>query len=190
MINLNDSQFDVKTVKIFNNGVAGVANGCSMRLEKKKASDTDNAPAYKLFMVDPMRAEINKGYFPVKEEASDAAKTFFVKEMKHLAGLVGAELPATIESYNQLMDVVMKGAFEKSTGKLFNVFVSYGMKTNPKKYLEISSAFSITQAAEQPWINPKAQMTRIDPTGADSLAPQAGDLPFDTPNGTAANTGW
>lgn len=189
MINLNDSQFDVKTVKIFNNGVAGIANGCSMRLEKKKASDADNAPAYKLFMVDTMGAEINKGYFPVKEEASDVAKTFFVKEMKHLAGLVSAELPATIESYNQLMDVVMKQAFEKSAGKLFNVFVSYGMKTNPKKYLEIGSAFSITTANEQPYINPKAQMTRIDPTGADSLAPQVGDLPFDAPSGTT-NAGW
>lgn len=188
-INLNDSQYDLKTVKIFNGGVAGVVNGCKIRVERKKSSDAENAPKYKVLLTDSTGGEINKGYFVMKDEASDGQKTFFVKEMKHYANLFDVKMPATISSYEALLDVVMKGVNDNSDGKLINTVVSYGTKSNPKKYLEIGSGFDIVGQGETPYLNPKYQMTRIDPSAV-SLEPQAGDLPFDAPSGTAANAGW
>jgi hypothetical protein len=189
LINLNDSQYDVKVVKIFNNGVAGVANGCSIRVEKRKPTDADNAPLYKIILTDEAGAEINKGYFGNFEKSSDAALTFFVKEMKHLASLVGFELPGNVESYSDLLNVTMKGVNDNCTGKFVNVFVSYGTKDRPKKYLEIASSFSIVKSTDKPYENPKAQMTRLEPTAI--IEESGNELPFGEPSSSDnAGAGW
>jgi len=193
-INLNDAQYEVAAgVKIFNGGVAGIVNGVKVRVERKKATDADNAPKYKLILKDADDAEMNKGYFDGKDsdKVSDAAKGFFVKEMKHLAGLFDAKLPDTIETYDGLLDAVMKGCFDKGE-TILNVAVSYGTIDRPKKFLEIGSAFNLVKATEKAYMNPKYQLTRVLPdavmtpdanqpagTFADnSLAPQKGDLPW------------
>jgi hypothetical protein len=186
-INLNDSQYELKTVKIFNNGDAGVVNSCSIRAERKKATDADNAPAYKLILSDASGAEINKGYFDGFSQSSEAALGFFVKEMKHLASLLEFTLPESVTSYKELLDVAMKGVYDNCAGKTVNVFVSYGTKERPKKYLEIASAFAITKASEKPWANPKAQMTRIDPTAV--VEEEGNELPSGTPP-AGASSGW
>lgn len=191
-INLNDSQYDLKTIKIFNGGDAGVVNGVSMKVEKRKATDADNMPAYKLILTDANGGEINKGYFGVTDKTSEAAAKFFVTEMKHLVHLVGKELPATVESYDQLLNTAMRTVFDNIGDKTFNVFVSYGTKDKPNKYLQIASAFSIVSSTEKPYFNPKAQMTKIEPTNvsSDTSAPayESGDLPFDVPAGTPPPT--
>ena len=193
-INLNDEQYEVAGgCKIFNGGVAGIVNGVKVRVERKKASDADNAPKYKLILKDADDAEMNKGYFDGndKPEKSDAAKGFFVKEMKHLAGLFDVKLPDTIETYDGLLDTVMRGCYDKGE-TLVNVAVSYGTIDRPKKFLEIGSAFNMCKPTEKAYMNPKNQLTRVLPdvvpgselpqspgTFADnSLTPQKGDLPW------------
>ena len=193
-INLNDAQYEVAAgVKIFNGGVAGIVNGVKVRVERKKATDADNAPKYKIILKDADDAEMNKGYFDGndKPEKSDAAKAFFVKEMKHLAGLFDVKLPDNIDTYDGLLDVVMKGVYEKGE-TILNVAVSYGTIDRPKKFLEIGSAFNLVKATEKAYMNPKYQLTRVLPdavmtpdsqqpagTFADnSLTPQKGDLPW------------
>ena len=192
-INLNDAQYEVAAgVKIFNGGIAGVVNGVKVRVERKKATDADNAPKYKIILQDADGGEMNKGYFDGndKPEKSDAAKGFFVKEMKHLAGLFDVKLPDNIETYDGLLDVVMKGVYDKGE-TILNVAVSYGTIDRPKKFLEIGSAFNICKQTERAYMNPKFQTTRVLPdavmtpdanqpagTFADdnSLTPQKKDL--------------
>ena len=193
-IDLNDAQYEVAAgVKIFNGGVAGIVNGVKVRVERKKATDADNAPKYKLILKDADDAEMNKGYFDGNDsdKKSDAAKGFFVKEMKHLAGLFDVKLPDSIDTYDGLLDVVMKGIYDKGETVL-NVAVSYGTIERPKKFLEIGSAFNLVKATEKAYMNPKYQLTRVLPdvvpgtelpqspgTFADnSLAPKKDDLPW------------
>lgn len=193
-INLNDEQYEVAGgFKIFNGGVAGIVNGIKVRVERKKASDADNAPKYKVILKDADDAEMNKGYFDGndKPEKSDAAKGFFVKEMKHLAGLFDVKLPDTIETYDGLLDTVMRGCYEKGE-TLVNVAVSYGTIDRPKKFLEIGSAFNMCKPTEKAYMNPKNQLTRVlpdavmipdanQPAGTfddNSLTPQKSDLPW------------
>ena len=194
MINLNDSQYELKTVKIFNGGDAGVVNGVSMRVEKRKPTDADNAPLYKIILTDSTGAEINKGYFDVSN-GSEAAKKFFVTEMKHLVHLVEKEHPASVESYSQLLDITMRTVHENVAGRAFNVFVSYGTAQYPSKYLQVGSAFDIVKANEKPYVNPKALLTRVEPT---QVAPEVqqgesftNDLPFGGESSTPpAVSGW
>lgn len=193
-INLNDSQYYLAAgVKIFNGGVAGIVNGVKVRVERKKASDADNAPKYKIMIKDADGAEINKGYFDGNDSStrSDAAKGFFVKEMKYLAGLFDVKLPDTIETYDGLLDVVMNGIYDKGE-TILNVAVSYGTIDRPKKFLEIGSAFNLVKANEKAYMNPKYQLERILPDTVEipesqhspgtfqeqSLSPQATDLPW------------
>ena len=194
LINLNDAQYDAPvSVKIFNGGVAGIVSGIKVRVERKKATDADNAPKYKLILKDSEDAEMNKGYFDGndKDTKSDAAKGFFVKEMKHLANLFGVKLPDTIETYDGLLDVVMKSCYDKGE-TLMNAAVSYGTLERPKKFLEIGSAFQLVKPDEKAYMNPKFQLERVLPdavmspessqsagTFADnSLTPQKKDLPW------------
>ena len=125
-INLNDAQYELKNVKVFNNGVAGVVKNCTVRVERRKATDSDSAPKYKIIVIDSETAEVNKGYFNNFDKSSDKAKEFFVKEMKHLAHLFDFALPASVDSYDALLDETMKGCFNNTEGKLVNVAVSYG----------------------------------------------------------------
>ena len=165
-INLNDAQYEVKSVKVFNGGVAGVVKNCGIRVERRKADEPDTAPKYRVIVSDSEGAEVNKAYFGNFEKSSPKALEFFVKEMKHLAGLFKVELPATIDSYNSLLDVTMRGCFENTASRLVNVAVSYGTTSYPSKYLQIASAFSITPITETPYLGPNALMVRPEPTPA------------------------
>ena len=165
MINLNDEKYAVNNVKIFNNGVAGIAKGCTINVVKKQPADADNAPLYKLVITDSAGAEINKGYvFANFDQSSQGALDFLVKECKHLIGLVDGKQLDQVESYRQLVDYTMKSVKEGAAGKKFNTVVSYGTKERPKRFLEIASAFSIVKDGEAPWWNPKFLAERPEPT--------------------------
>lgn len=164
MLNLNDSQYEVKSTKFFNNGVAGIVNNCKIRVERKKATDPENAPKYKVILTDENGGEVNRAYFGIKPDSSDGLKTFFVKEMKHLANIFGATLPEQIESYDALLSFVMKAGYE-TEGKLsVNAVVDYGTTKYPSKWLGLSSGFSIVLATEVPYVKPDMLMTRPEPT--------------------------
>lgn len=181
-IKLNDSQYELSNVKVFNNGKAGIVYECKVRLESRKPSDPDNMPKFKLILTDANGGDINKGYFGNFDKASDAALTFFVKEMKHLAGIFGVTLPEEFNSYDELLAVTMKMCYEKQAETVVNVFVDYGTKDRPSKYLNIASAFSITKSTETPWMNPKACLERLaESSAADVQAATAASsdgLPF------------
>lgn len=159
-INLNDAQYELKSVKVFNDGVAGVAKNCKIRVERRKAEDADNAPKYKVILTDEAGGEVNKGYFGNFDKSSPKALEFFVKEMKHLANLFEVKLPDAVDSYDTLLNETMKGCHSAMQGKLVNVAVSYGTAKYPNKYLQVASAFSITATSETPYLGADALMVR------------------------------
>lgn len=187
-IKLNDTQYDVKQVKIFNGGTAGAVHDCKIRFEKKTSTDKEKAPDYKLIMTDSAGGEVNKAFYYLDDNASEGRQTFFVKEMKHLANLFGVTLPNEIDSYKQLLDLTMKGCKDSCANSVLAVFVSYGTANYPSNFLQINSAFDIVQNTVEPYLDPKALLKRPEPTKeeveatnewiAAKPADSSSDLPF------------
>jgi len=190
MINLNDEKFEQKEIKIFNGGEAGVVKNCNVRVEKKSADDAENAPDYKLFVIDETGAELNKGYFKGNlNDMSDKQEQFFVREMKHLSKVfrVDDKMPAQVASYEELMDVTMKLCNKNQDNVKINVAVCYGNVDYPRRFLEIDGFWGIQNVEDGiPRLGKKALTERPDP---DSDGPdiQIGDSPEDV-DGVA--DGW
>lgn len=163
MINLNEEQYENKNVKIFNGGEAGQVKGVTLTVSKKASTDKENAPDYKVIVTDVSGAEINKAFYKGFTDWKDSRLTFFVKEMKHLIGVVGVEAPKEIASYDALLELAMKTVATNAKGKKFNVAVSYGTLDRPSKYLGINSCFAIGDATSTPYIGKNPQMTRVEP---------------------------
>lgn len=177
-ISINQPQYDLTTVKIFNGGVAGAVHNCKIRFEKKAATDKEGTPDYKVILTDQAGGEVNKAYYYLPADASEARQTFFVKEMKHLANQCGATLPAEVNSYKELLDLTMKACKESSKDFTLAVFACYGTEAKPNKYLQINSAFDIVQNSVEPYINPKALLKRPTPTDTATAPPsQEWDVP-------------
>lgn len=144
MINLLDEKFESKEVKVFNSGKAGVVESCSFKVERKSAKDADNAPDYKLFLIDENSGEMNEGLYTPKEDASEAAKDFFVKKMLHY--IKEFEVPAIdkVESYGALLDYTMKGIRDvQDSDTKVNVAVCYGNTKRPNRFLEIDGFWGL-----------------------------------------------
>ena len=164
MINLNEEKFESKELKVFNGGEAGVALNVTMKVEKKKTTDNENMPDYKLILVDENGGEVNKGFYADFEEKSEGFLVFFVKEMKHLFNLVGVEWPTQIESYEKLLHLTMKTVHENAGNKKFNTAVTYGRTEKPSRYLQIPSCLSIVEETNKnPYLGKNPLMTRMEP---------------------------
>jgi hypothetical protein len=167
MINLNDERFEEREFKIFNGGEAGVVKGCSVRVEKKTANDTENAPDYKLFVTDETGAEFNKGYFKGNlDDMSEGQEQFFVKEMKHLAKVfrVQDQLPTQVASYEELIDTTMKLCNKNQANVKVNVAVCYGTVDYPRRFLELDGFWGIQNVEDGvPRLSRKALTERPEP---------------------------
>ena len=142
MINLDSEEYNEKTVNpIFNGGQAGVVKGVTARIERKKDGDNPKSPDFKIFFIDDKNGEMNVGYYDDKDAASDKGKAYFVREMKHLARESGIKLPNEIASLSDLLNLTMKGLSTAMPKNKYNVAVSFGKKTYPKSFLEISGGF-------------------------------------------------
>jgi len=166
MINLNDKQFENNEVKIFNGGEAGVVKDCAVRIEKKTADDAENAPAYKLIVTDDSGAEVNQGFFDDPDGGSEAAQTFFVKSMKHVAGVfkVQDQLPAQVGSLKELLDTTMKLCNKNQNNVKVNVAVCYGNEKRPSNYIRIDWFWGLKNVEDGiPTLSKTALTTRPAP---------------------------
>ena len=174
-INLNDEKYEVSAGKvIFNGGKAGVVNNCKVRFESKKATDSDQAPKYKVIFTDENGGEINIGFFSPKDTASDAAKALFVKQMKHLANVFDVELAPSYESYDALMDATVKACYTKQEQTLVSVGAAYGTIGYPKAYLTIRWFFDIVKNNGVVYMAKDALYERPAPT---EQVPTVGNAP-------------
>lgn len=161
MINLKDDKYQDKSVKIFNGGRAGIVKGCTTRIERKTKEDADNAPLYKLYIVDSAGGEMNKGYFLPKEDASDKAKDFFVREMNHLVKVFRATVKDEYDSYKDLLDTVMKACKDKQSNIMVNAAVCYGSQDYPRRYLELDGFWGLMNEEDGvPRLSPNALLER------------------------------
>jgi len=182
MINLNDKQFENNEVKIFNGGEAGVVKDCAVRIEKKGADDPDNMPDYKVIVTDKTGAEINQGIFDNFDTASDKALKFFVRSMKHLAGVfkVKDQQPAQVASYRELLDVTMKICNKNQNNVRVNVAVYFGTEDRPNKkgFLEIDWFWGLRNVEDGiPTLSKTALTERPAPDGDTNDAPSTSEAP-------------
>lgn len=146
MIDLNDSRYDEKTVKIFNGGEAGVVKNCDVRIEKRKENDKETMPLYRMIFTDETQAEINDGLFDNFDNMSEKALDFFVRKMKHLAKTFNTELPKEVSSYKELLDITMHNCHKNASKINLNIAVCYGTKDRPRRFLEVDGFWGIQNA--------------------------------------------
>lgn len=173
MINLNSKEFN--STAIFNNGVAGKVENVTISVEKKSPEQGDNYPAYKLIVEDETGGKINAGfYYPVPREGVD--KENEMKRMNRELGRVitivrailgnDAVLPE-VNTFKEAYDALFKIINKEAVGKTFNVFVTYGSKVKPSKYMGLRY-FDFIENAESP-------TGRLKLKDGDLLAPVVAD---------------
>jgi len=165
MIKLTDSKFEDKSFKVFNGGNAGIVEGCTYRVEKKTAQDADNAPDYKMFIVDANGGEMNEGFYAPSADSSDKAQEYFVKKMNYYMKEFRIPQLEEAESYKQILDYVMKGIRDtQDNGIKLNVAVAYGTEKRPSKFLTIDGYWGLKNVTSgKPTISSTAILTRPQP---------------------------
>ena len=144
MIDIYSEEYKDKELNpIFNGGMAGVVKNCTARVEKKTDKDPDNFPKYRIVYIDEKGGEINKGYFDNYDDASDKAKKYFVKEMRHLLDQSGTKLAVKANSYSELLDAAMKELYKAMPKNKYNIAVSFGTESYPKSFLEINGYWGV-----------------------------------------------
>lgn len=138
MFDLNGSEF--QGTSIFNGGNAGLVKGVDISVEKKQ--DDGNTPDYKLIATDPS-GSVNVGFYyvtpnPQKTEEGNAKYAKMqVSRVVHIAkAVMGADyqFPA-VTSAKEAYDVLFGLVIDNAKDKKFNVYVTYGTKDRPSKYL-------------------------------------------------------
>lgn len=139
--NLNDASYDAgSNAAIFNNGVAGVADNCKVRLERTKQEDktNPNAPDYKIFFADSAGAELNMALWYPKEDDTDENIIRFLKKLKHIAHcFCGADAQLPSGNPKVILDGVMKMVKDTGLGMPVRVATNYGTTGYEKKYLTV-----------------------------------------------------
>ena len=150
MINLDDKKYEVKDVKIFNGGNAGIVKGCNVRIEKRGADEDTKLPLYKLIFPDNKKAQLHDSIFNNFDNMSEKALEFFVRKMKHLAKVfrVDDKLPSRVASYDELLDITMRLCHKNSSNIKVNLAVCYGTKANPSRYLMVDGFWGIQNAED------------------------------------------
>lgn len=184
MFDLNEKKFG-GTV-IFNNGVGGVAKDVEISVEKKKADEPDSYPNYRLVVTDNAGAKINQGfYYPKSDpnkspEQNEQSTVREVGRVIHIARAVMGndyQFPQ-VNSSKEAFDVLFKLIHDNAGGAKFNVFVGYGTRAYPDKYLKLRYFNFIEPADTNPSrlrVTPNDLLERVEQdapssdTGMDSL---------------------
>lgn len=140
--NLNDKSFD-GGVAIFNGGNAGKVNNNTVTVERKKSTDADNAPDYKVFYKDEHGSVINQGFYYHKDNSLYDAKknkdneVYLVGRVLSIAkAVLGKEYVfAEYQTSKEAIDGLFKLVNDNADGKTFDVFVTYGTTSKPSQYL-------------------------------------------------------
>ncbi len=140
--NLNSKEFSTGST-IFNGGVAGLVTNNDISVEKKKTTDPDNAPDYKLVVTDEAGKTVNQGFYyynpndSFTKEENERKEKMQVGRVLHIAhAVVGKdyEFPE-VSTSKEAFDTLFKIIRDNCAGKKFNVYVTYGSKQYPSTFL-------------------------------------------------------
>jgi hypothetical protein len=148
MINLNEIEVRDKS-SVFNNGKAGEAV-VKIAAEKKKPTDKENAPDWKLIFIDSEDRSLNEGFYyldPTRYANEEKFKNRLGYEASKLKHIVNAlygkdfEFPGFATPVDML-DGCMKLIAQKA-GTTVKVGATFGTVRNPSKngYLRLKSTF-------------------------------------------------
>lgn len=148
MINLNDSQYDAKVAKIFNEGLAGITENVTISVKRKTAEDKDKAPDYKLVIKDEGGSEIAHPFYFITEatqyksiEDQIKAQGMFLKHLLHSIINPAAQIPqfsTATDMLNGCMKLIHDHIKANPTQK-FRIFTNYGSVKAPKQYIQLRS---------------------------------------------------
>lgn len=159
MFDLNGDEFKSQSVAIFNNGVAGKVDNVSIKVEKKKADDADNAPDYRVIFSDAI-GSVNLGiYYPTAQSTEQQIKLTVGKVLAIARAVMGeAYVFPNVTSANEAIDLCMKLVNKEQDTAKVNIFVTYGNQGNPKGYLGVYKNFDFIEAAGT--VNSKLRATK------------------------------
>jgi hypothetical protein len=177
MIDLNSKQFD-SVSKIFNDGNAGKVDNVTVAVELKQAGTPETYPDFKLIVTDETGNSINAGFYypkanPQKDDATNkAAMQREVSRIVHIAkAVVGPDydFPA-VKTAKEAFDALFKIIGSEAGDKKFSVFVSYGTKSYPSKYLGLRYFNFIEPAGAEPTRLKASAMDMLERVDPDNLS--------------------
>lgn len=176
MIDLNSNEFDVKDVKIFNDGKAGIVNNCTFSVEPKASDAAEKAPDWKLLVIDETGASVNKAFWFLDETHKDFTKHLKYQgtELKSLLQVIGL---TTVPAFNNVKDMLngVMTQLGKYSGKVkVRALVNYGMEGREESYLTLSKYAPYVESMEVP---EESSILR-QPKNAVLERPKADDNPF------------
>jgi hypothetical protein len=169
-IDLNSAEYNASEgVAIFNKGEAGVAEGVTVSLDKKKPEDKPNSPDYKITFTDSSGASCNTSlwyvtqatqYADIDKQTIKQAK--ILKHMLHCALGPNAKLPV-VENATQMLDEAMK-MLRTALPKLgpVRVFVNYGTTEYRKKFIQPRSWVPFMESMTVPAESSVLKVSDID----------------------------
>lgn len=127
-------------VIVFNNGNAGKVKNCKIKLEKKQIGDTSRNPDFKLHITDSTNSTITPGfYLPVDEgdpEALRSKQGLFLSRLKSIAVAVAPNVTFPTEiDFEGAVKFLYETIVQNQDNNLVNVFVTYGTKVRPSRWL-------------------------------------------------------
>jgi len=146
--NLNGEEFKSQSVVIFNNGEAGKVENVSIKVEKRKVDEPDNAPDFKVIFTDNNNASVNLGiYYPNEQSTERQTKMTVGKCLAIARAVLGNEyIFPEVKSTKEAVDVCMSLTAKAQENAKVNVFVTYGTVGAPKKYIGVYKNFDFIEA--------------------------------------------
>ena len=147
--NLNGDEFKSQSVVIFNNGEAGKVENVSIKIEKRKVDEPDNAPDFKVIFTDHNNASVNLGiYYPNEQSTEGQTKMTVGKCLAIARSVLGDDYVfPEVKSTKEAVDACMSLTAKAQEGAKVNVFVTYGTNGAPKKYIGVYKNFDFIEAA-------------------------------------------
>lgn len=195
MFNLNDENFG-GGVTIFNNGNAGKVNNVKISVEKLINKVNPMEPDYRVIFTDNGGNSVNAGFYyhkdnPMKDEKGNKDLELWLVQRVH--SIAKAVVPADfvfpeVTNSKDALDVLLKIVKDNSEGKKVNVFVTYGTKNRPSKYLQ-TRYFNFIESVDTP-----EEVSRLKPAGGDLLERLIADdnttSGTDNSGNTTTGAGW
>jgi len=191
MFDLNGDEFKSQSVAIFNNGVAGKVDNVSIKIEKKKADDADNAPDYRVIFSDAI-GSVNLGiYYPSEQSTEQQIKLTVGKTLAIARAVLGEDYVfPNVSTAKEAIDTCMKLVNKEQEDAKVNIFVTYGTQGNPKGYLGVYKNFDFIEKAGT--VNSKLRLTKnpAKPQYNDLLERVEPDTAPQESSAPADNGGW
>ena len=144
MINLNDSSHDAKSVAIFNDGQAGIAENVTLDRIEPKQDPTSNQPDWKMFFKDEAGHELSLGLYALDNTNQWYEKNFKKQTtlLKHF-GHAFIDPAFTFPQYaneKAMLDGVM-GLIRDAINHTvkYRVYTNYGYAIKPSNFLSLRS---------------------------------------------------